>query len=301
MSGADTAPRRDNTCAVVITFQPDEQIAERLATLRGQVSEIVIVDNSDATRSDLLEEVCARQNYRLIRNGENLGVGAALNQGFAAAAQRDFQWVLCLDQDSVLFPDLLSILCEAYSAYRGDAPIGIVSSYYGIPPMPGVEPQFDEKLYSEVLTAITSGSLVSVKAFDRAGNFREDFFIDSVDHEFCFRLLERGYRVLLTRKQGMQHSFGAPASKKFLWKRPATSNHSAVRRYYMSRNRLLVFREYASRHPAWVQEMRRSHLRDVIRWCLVEDDRLRKIYATLLGTFHALRGRTGKLQSRFIR
>ena len=294
-------PQSSNVCVVVVTYQPKGDLFEKLGSLRDHVARIVIVDNA-SDRTTLRARASATNGaIELMENDDNIGQAAALNQGFRAAIAHGFPWVLCLDQDSTPSTHLMAILREVYEAYDGLKPVGIISSGFGIPPISGIEPSFGDRPYSEVHTAITSGSLISVEAFERASGFREDFFIDSVDHEFSFRLLELGYAVLLTRKEGLQHEIGAPARRRFLWKKIATSNHSAARRYYMSRNRPIVFRTYAAKYPAWAKYMRRLHRRELIRWCLAEDDRLRKIYATLLGTFDAWRGKMGKVTSRFIR
>lgn len=42
-------------------------------------------------------------------------------------------------------------------------------------------------LFRERKTLITSGMLIPLSLFGKIGMFREDYFIDSVDHEFCLR------------------------------------------------------------------------------------------------------------------
>lgn len=297
-------PDQQNTCAIVVTHHPDATLRDRLEILVHQVRQVIVVDNSsdEAGRNSI---AAARSAFPaqivVVENCENIGVAAALNRGFAAVRTREVAWVLCLDQDSTVLPDLMATVLDASGSYCGTAPVAIISVFSGIEPLAGVEPPFGELPYAEVITAITSGSLISMEAFKRVRGFREELFIDSVDHDFCFRVLDAGYRILLTRKPGMKHAIGSPAQRKFLWKRPTSSNHSALRRYYMSRNRMIIFREQARKRPTWVKEMKRLHWHEVIRWCLIEDDRARKVYATLLGTWHGIRGKLGKLDSPVIR
>lgn len=299
-----SCPSPANICLVVVTYYPDSGFRDRIAAISSQVGQAIVVNNSASDEaSDVFREIRSDVNegIEIITTCENVGQAAGLNIGFAAAANLGFEWALCLDQDSTPSADLVSILIEAYQAYDGRRPVGIVASGYGSGPIPSVEPPFGANVFAEVLTAITSGSLIRIAAFNAAGGFREDFFIDSVDHEFCLRLIDLGYTILLTRKEGLRHIVGKPSRPRFLWKTPYTSNHSAIRRYYMSRNRLIVFHEYANKHPAWVKYMKERHWHEVVVWCLVEEDRLRKIYATLLGTFHGWRRITGKLHSRVLR
>ena len=57
-------------------------------------------------------------------------------------------------------------------------------------------------------TVITSGCLVDAAFAREIGGFRDDFFIDQVDHEFCLRTRANGRRVAISAKPVMQHSVG---------------------------------------------------------------------------------------------
>ncbi|MCV5902536.1 hypothetical protein OFN63_41200, partial [Escherichia coli] len=59
----------------------------------------------------------------------------------------------------------------------------------------------------------TSGSLVDIAAFDRIGPFRDDYFIDAVDLEWCFRAWSRSYSCWIARAVAMEHTVGAGVLK----------------------------------------------------------------------------------------
>jgi len=48
------------------------------------------------------------------------------------------------------------------------------------------------------------------------GVFREEFFIDRVDFEYCLRAKARGYCVIRTRKPLMSHTIGTPTAHRLL-------------------------------------------------------------------------------------
>src|SRR4030095_5315976 len=57
-------------------------------------------------------------------------------------------------------------------------------------------------------TVITSGTLLSLNAYDAIGRFRDDFFIDGIDHEYCLRARAKRYRILLMLAPLLVHSIG---------------------------------------------------------------------------------------------
>jgi rhamnosyltransferase len=141
---------------------------------------------------------------------------------------------------------------------------------------------------------ITSGSLLSLSTLDRIGGFRDDFFIDYVDSEFCFRARALGYRVAMTRKPLMSHAIGASTHHALLGVRKWTSNHSADRRYYMARNDTIMLKEYGG-FPwgTWALKSLGRRVRTCKRIVLYEDAKLAKVAAVAHGWWHGVRGHLG--------
>ena len=71
-------------CAVVVTYHPDAAVMVNLAEVRGQVDGMVVVDNG--SDSEVLRGAKERVGFVLVENGENLGIGVALNRGGAVGA-----------------------------------------------------------------------------------------------------------------------------------------------------------------------------------------------------------------------
>ncbi len=55
---------------------------------------------------------------------------------------------------------------------------------------------------------ISSGSLLNLEIFDQVGPFREDFFIDAIDIEWCFRAWAWGYSCWIDSAISMPHRLG---------------------------------------------------------------------------------------------
>jgi rhamnosyltransferase len=275
----DPASKAD-VCAVVVTYHPDPGFPDRLAQVRSQVGRVVVVDNgSSPPAREILRNMAAGTDVDLILNDANLGVATALNQGIGQARDRSFRWALTLDQDSVVEPFLIETLLEAHNDFPMKEKVAVVgSNYYDekrgktlVPGSPG------QPAYLEQTTVITSGSLISVDAYGRIGPFRDDFFIDHVDDEYCLRARSKGYKVILCRRPVLRHSIGSARAARIFGREAWTSNHSAARRYHMMRNFTVLARVYWKAEPAWVAHRLLRHAVFLILMVLFEKEKTAKI------------------------
>jgi rhamnosyltransferase len=148
--------------------------------------------------------------------------------------------------------------------------------------------------WDEVDAVITSGSLLSLGAYAQIGAFREDFFIDYVDTEYCARAKAGGYRALKTRRPLMSHSIGRPTQHRLLWMKKWTSNHSADRRYYIARNHTVMLRESGKfRLGSWALVGLLSCWTPFKRVALYEQSKASKIAAVFRGWWDGVHGRMG--------
>src|SRR5579859_4791044 len=107
---AQTHPRRENICAIFVTFFPDALFAQRIEKIRKQVGKILIVDNTADANCRPSSQHLGIAEIEIIHNKENLGVGEALNQGLARAIQLGYPWAITFDQDSWAHDDLIICL-----------------------------------------------------------------------------------------------------------------------------------------------------------------------------------------------
>jgi len=298
----EVPPHKETICAVYVTYHPDANLPERMGRIARQVGHIVIVDNhSDEEAVHMLRALCQAENAELIENKENLGIAAALNQGVTRAIELGYSWALTLDQDSWPEPRLVDALDKIYASHPEREKVKMIGSNYILPATGHMafEPGSTTPSFIETECVITSGSLMSLKAFEEVGPFREDFFIDQVDDEYCLRLRSYGYKVLISSKPLMIHSCGNVSIRKHLW-REVCSNHSPLRRYYITRNRLILYRIYACKEPYWVKHSLRTMLGEIRLIILCEDRKIKKLLAILLGILHAILGRMGRIQNRIL-
>jgi rhamnosyltransferase len=285
--------RREKIAAVVVTYHPDELFPERMERLAQQVDSRIIVDNHSGARAvAMLRGIASRQRAKLLLNPENLGIAAALNIGVETAIADGYEWALLLDQDTVVGEDIVETLAKVYEDFADKEKLALIGSNHTDPISGRVFVPFgwdDHGSWQEVKAAITSGSLISLRIYHAIGPFREEFFIDCVDIEYCLRARARGFKVIMARKPLMQHSIGTVTMHKLPWKSVGASNHSPVRRYYMTRNQLVLAREYLWKEPVWTVSTLYAHLKSTIAVCFLEQDILRKLQYTALGIVDGLR------------
>jgi rhamnosyltransferase len=296
MSEQPTGSR--DVCAVLVSFHPDAELPTRLMTISRQVGAVVMVDNGSAgAELEMLRKSALGPAVGLIENSANLGLASALNIGIRRAAALGYSWVLLLDQDSRVDADMVKTLMAVHESFPDQEHLAIIGSGFRerhrySPKTAKLESCGDE--WDELITVITSGSLLSLAAFSRIGPFREDFFIDYVDTEYCIRARANGYRMVKTRRPLMSHSIGRPTQHRLLWMKKWTSNHSADRRYYIARNHTVMVRE-SGRYiwGAWALVGLLSCITALKRIALYEQSKGSKIAAVFRGWWDGVQGNMG--------
>ena len=213
-SGGGAPSALADTAVAVVLFRPaPEQVERVLARFRGGVPALLAFDNGgipDAARAAMRDA-----GVRLLGEGANLGIAAGLNALAAAAAGEGCRYLLLLDQDADMSLDTLRTLRAAMGRLaRGPEPAAVVGPAPApttdrkaprYPARPGIAP-FGSLVPVEFLA--TSGSLLDLSAFARVGPFREDYFIDAVELEWCFRAWARGLTCWMETGAAIAHSVG---------------------------------------------------------------------------------------------
>ena len=189
--------------------------------------------------------------------------------------------------------DLLETLANVYRAMPGANHLFGVNywnPHYGrflVPTQPG-------RIGVARATIITSGMLIPLALVREIGGFREDYFIDAVDHEFCLRVRAQGGKVILACKPAMIHGFGETAGRRyFRW--AGINHHGPARKYFIARNSLVTALAYWRREPLWSLRQCARLLIDFGGIVLLEAHKRAKLSAFMRGITHALAGKMGPI------
>jgi rhamnosyltransferase len=303
-----------NTCAVVVAYQPDRQIIDRIMILLAQVNEVVIIDNNSNSvcREYLNQKIEQSENIHLILNDENLGIAAALNQGVKYALNQNYQWILTLDQDSIISSNFLEKMSIAYQECTYQNELASICPVLGLYDRDDLDDRnrvlqhrkcFQSDLaavgtYTLTKTAITSGNLVKLEIFKTTGLFDENFFIDYVDHEFCLKIYKCGYKIIQSNDSLLYHQIGTPTEKVLFGHKIQVNNHNSLRKYYLTRNAILTYKRYFISDTIWVIKDIKILLSYIVKMILFEHDKIEKLRSILLGFLHGAIGKTGKYHER---
>ncbi len=277
--------------AVVVLYRPDASVVENVSSYADQVSRVFAVDNSEQPEPGFGERLSAVGNVTYLVNGTNLGIAAALNVGVRTAAAAGYTRVLTMDQDSTATPGMVDVLAACMDA---DGSIGLVSPVHR---QVGGSPRDVDPGCHDVLTAMTSGNLVRILAYETVGGFMDELFIDQVDNEFCLRLHRAGLRVVEAGDATLIHRVGEVRKHRFPY--PAYSaNHSALRRYYIARNRFAVGEMYRADYPEFRSFELAQLRKDVVKIVLYERQKCLKLRMIRRGVRDYRRGVTGPYPGR---
>lgn len=287
MSGSiDAIFSSSKTCAVVVTYNPDQAAIDLVDVLNRDIELIIVVDNASIDNNCVLAVLENNESTILISNKTNVGIAGALNQGFEVARQEGYDLVISFDQDSILDKDMISIMLSAYNEIvkNGDK-IGMLGANYS-----GMNKVFSKGIGTHIErdVLITSGALMSCDTYLEVGGYETNLFIDSVDFDMCLKLLSKGYKNYLTTQVLMSHQPGSEIVTNVLGLKVTSSNHSALRRYYMTRNHIYLIRKYFFRFPYFILKKSYFWIMSIIKMIMIESQKLKKCRSTLKGLWHGI-------------
>lgn len=299
--------------AVIVTYFPDTGALKNLGEVSGLCDIVFVVDN---TPGDMTTSFPKLQNLTVWKSPGNMGLASALNVGVRLAAKHRVENIFLFDQDSRpsrdYFESMLNFKSEIDRATHNWA--FYVPNFYdrnsktfGIFPLLGrltlkhatcgdMQPVSDNR----ALIAITSGMLITLSAYKKIGPFRDDYFIDFIDNEYCLRASTLGFSIAVNCDIVLDHSIGNRSLRRFWGLTIKPNNHLPSRRYYISRNGVRTTIDYFPRYPCYAVLILARLTHEMLSIILYENKKHEKILALLLGIYHGVIGRMGKCQIAFL-
>lgn len=294
MRTAMSDTERIQVCAVVVSYKPSRDLVHNARSALSQLAHVIIVDNTPTEEMpEALTYLEREPSCTILRQGANLGIASALNIGIRHALAVGFLWVITLDQDSWMRDGYVEEMLSTYRRTAASKRVGMVCPRYQdeLLGIPDVAPRSKN---GDVFVCITSGALIPAETFRVLGPLEDDFFIDSVDHEYCLRLRAAGLQILECPTAILVHSLGRIGKYKLLRRHYYTTNHNARRRYYITRNRLVLMKRYFFRDREWTAFDGKRMLRETALIFMLEEDRLSKAKFMILGFWDAIFNRLGQ-------
>jgi GT2 family glycosyltransferase len=296
---AAQAPR---VAVVILNWRRPELTAAALTSLARSdypAWSAIVVDNGSGDDSVAI----IRERFpdaTIIENGRNLGFAAGNNSGITHALTAGFDYVLLLNDDAEVAPDLLRVLVEVA---EGDLRIGMVGPkiLYADPPnviwsAGGMVSKLGESRHLRV-DEIDGGDgpvvdvdyatgcaiLARRRMIEQTGTLDERFYMYFEETEWCARARRAGFRVVYVPGARVWHKIT-----------PAARSVSPFYHYLMTRNRLLYLS--ASGASVWIIGLTiLTILKTATMWSLRPKYRAARPFAGALvrGVVDFARGRFG--------
>lgn len=263
MTHKNTYKVQPKVAVILLNWNGKEDTLECLASVKQldySNYEIVLVDNGSIDGS-----VDAFTKYYpdviLLQTGENLGYAGGNNVGISYALDNKAEYVLLLNNDTVIDVQLINAFIEASKAIGIPAILGGKIYYYAqpdtlwyagarwIPSKLDFEHiglgQKDAPIYDLISkTDYVTGCLMFVptEIFRQVGLLDEDFFLIYEETDWCYRAKKYGYDC-----------YYIPTAK--IWHKISVSfggSQSPIFEYFMARNRLL----WASKHLGFLSRVK---------------------------------------------
>jgi rhamnosyltransferase len=293
-------------CGIVVTYHPDQEVAENLRAMVAECGHVLVVDNGSLDSARIA--MGAVPGVQVIALGENRGVAAALTIGVRRALGLGNRWVVTFDQDSKPQPGMVAALWASHLRQPRAAIIGpcIVESSAGHSGYRWVRrnprwgclfqrvPCAGEDL-PEVTMMVTSGSMMELDTWAAVGGFDDGLFIDYVDIDYCLKVVASGRTIAVSAAAKLDHRLGARQSGRLLGRDFRPTHHAAFRHYYMSRNRIRMWWRHGWRAPHWLAFDVSFAAYNLIRVLVWEPGKRQKMGAMIRGTLDGLMGRSGPL------
>lgn len=215
--------------ALIVTYNPEiDRFKNVISSIVNHVDFIIIVDNESKNINDIEKIYYNKSNIEIIRNNKNYGIGRALNIG-VEKLKNNYDWILTLDQDSIVLNDLKSLIKIVDQNNVGVIALNTKEN----------KKINDKDIFIEQKNPIIiSGSIINALIFLKGGKYREEFFLDHVDTDFDFQVRNLGFKILKTTKKTLDHQWG----KEVVFKNKKKRCEPNLRVYFTIRNgtRLLL-------------------------------------------------------------
>jgi rhamnosyltransferase len=196
--------------AIVTTYKPDARFFARFAATIAFCERFVVVDNTPGGHAFAPSPDSSK--VVILQDGQNKGLGRALNLGIEAARRSGVEAVILFDQDSSPGAAFLDGMLRALALASADGSqrtcVGPLHVDDAVPIEVLAHTSSDVPNLQPVTCLATSGMLFCIGVLRDDELFTEDFFLDFVDFDWCWRQRKRGWVIYRALDVTMPHRLG---------------------------------------------------------------------------------------------
>lgn len=282
-------------CGVVVLYKPDKKVIQNIISYINSIDKLYIIDNSDNSDFFLqLNDKKLKSKCEYIPFYKNYGLAYGLNFGCKKAIEDKFDYVLTMDQDSYFEKDSVDLL-KQYIIHNKKCGIACPEIF---------SLHLDENTGEEkgeflcecednqpINWTMTSGSLMSLKAYEIIDGFDNNLFIGHIDVDTGIKLFKNNYSIIRVKDSIIYQHFGNSKPKRILFKTIHPYYGLPVRTYYTFRNQKYIELKYGRK---WNHFTGIRLGKAIIKTALFEQNKLQHFKMMICGIRHAKKGIMGE-------
>lgn len=278
--------------SVVVLYNPIyKDLEKNIKSFGKNVKTIFLIDNSEISKIEEINKIKKiYSNIHYIWLGKNKGIAVALNLAAKLSLRQGVKWLLTMDQDSYFEDQHFKKFLGIFGEYEDKDKVGIFSPYHKF------KPELNKEVYKylKVDKVMTSGNLLNLEVYNKVGKFKEEFFIDEIDHEYCKRLINNNFEIILCNEIILNHKLG---NLKKVKKNKYITEHNYVRIYYIIRNKLYMAKNYLDLKKEYKKQIKN----DILRILKYEDEKILKLKMCWLAYRDFKASKMGKIPNEYLK
>jgi hypothetical protein len=290
MSSEHERERHPEVAIVILTWENYEEAADCIDSLESITYpnyRVIVVDNGSNDGS--IEALQDDYDWcEFVLNGENKGFSRGNNEGIRYALETGTDYVLLLNDDTIVMEDFLDPLVETMESHDRVAAVGGVNlfadsgeihnagyKFYPVLAGGGVlyrRPKDDQPYPVDYVQSCLV--LLDPAFLDEVGLLNENYFLGMEDVDLAWKARERGWKVLTDPRSRIYHHVGETAGR--VSRSPFSSYHKIRNKLHFAAENLPFWRRLSLYASLTVE----TAILFVL-WALIGDRQ--NIRATLLG------------------
>lgn len=259
----------------VVLYNPQKEDIIRLNRYLNDFDLVIFFDNTEDNRS-YLHLIEKHEKLVYIHLKENMGLSYAYNYAINYCNRNKIDYLCTMDQDSIFESKDIQEIKKVIFSNDNDDKVAIYSPIIIFEGKKKSSVIKNKSSYTDVEWVISSGTFINLNIIIKENIlFDENYFIDRVDVDFCKQIKLKGYKIIRCNKSELKQSLGELTNKGVI-------QHSALRYYYISRNRLYYNRKYFNFFK-FISLSLIQLFKNIIRVLLFEDDKFEKIKNIFIG------------------
>ncbi len=248
----ESSQKNKEVCIILVNYNGYEDTVECVKSIlkcNYSAYHIILVDNASKDRELLKKDQFLNESCDILYSDVNNGFSEGNNIGIEASKKYNPDYVLLLNNDTIVKDDFLDKLVNAAEKdEKAMIVTGGINYYYD-----QNEPWYNHGSYHKTTGYTTmvkkdishyqnpysvtysTGCLMLIRFtfIEKYGLLSDDFFLYSEDTEYCLRVLDHNYHILNIPEVLIYHKVNA-----------STGTGSKMQQYYLIRNYLIVARRY---------------------------------------------------------